>query len=294
MSIAINNKALRSLKADVFNENALQDYVLCIKVAYESVSFCAFEQYSNECQFFESYHLGSYNQDIIPLKEVQQIIHSSGLLSKQEWKKVILVISDRKCTLVPSLVANQSVEYHRLNCEFDPQTEELLQYTYESLQLTGIFTIQKSLKAWLSDTYTSTTIEYIHANLGFLKGVSSLASIAASNTIFSFIETGRIVFLELKNNKLNLLNSFSCSGPEDALYYSLFVMNELGITPKRAEITCWGDIEENDNTYSLLKQYINSITLGKRPMDLNFSDEFKEIPQTIEFDLFSAYNLMKR
>lgn len=295
MSIIINNKALRSLKASSFDENALQDYILCIKVASESVSFCAFQQYTNECQFFESYNLGGYNHDVLPLKELQQIVESHSLLSSHEWKKVFVIISDRKCTLVPTpLHQSKTVEYFRLNCDFDPATENITEFEYKNLQITAVFSISKALKEWIQKQYQPTPIEYIHSNLGFLKGVTSLASVATTNSIFTLIEPGRVTFIELANNKLKLLNSFTSTSPEDTLYYSLFVMNELGIVPKRAELNCWGDIEENDATYNLLSKYVKEISLGKRPMDLIFANEFNEIPESIDFDLFCAYNLLNK
>ncbi len=295
MSIAINNKALRTLRADSFNVDSLQEYVLCIKVAPESVSFCAFEHSSNECPFFESYHLGTYNHETLPLKELEQIIERHHLLARHEWKKVNVVISDRKCALVPSqALQDKALDYYRLNCEFDPKLEELSTFYYKNMQITAVFSVPKVLKDWVQQKYQPTPIEYIHSNIGFLKGISSLASVASNNHIFTLIELGRITFIELSNNKLRLLNSFICTSPEDALYYSLFVMDELGITPKRAELSCWGEIEEDDAIYALLSKYVKNVSLGKRPMDLRFVKEFEVIPETIDFDLFCAYNLLNR
>ncbi len=292
MSITYNNTALRTLKADSFNEDALYQYILCIKIGLNSVSFCALDAQDNECHFFEMYQVGAQGKVAFPFAELQHIVRRHAILSKADWGKVCISIADRKCTLVPHLLLGEdSVEYFRLNCEYTPAQEAIHQYVYPSLQTAVLFAVPNSLKTWAEKQYN--TVHYLHANAGFLKGVLSLATSVNEGRVFGLLENNRATFAVVNQQKLRLLNSFECHAATDVLYYCLFVMSEVGISPKSAELVCWGNLDETDERYQLLREYVKQISLGKRPMHLRFASDFDAIPEQLEFDIFSTFDLIK-
>ena len=88
-------------------------------------------------------------------------------------------------------------------------------------------------------------------------------------------------------NKLILNNSFNYSSKEDLLYYVLFSFEQLNISTNSIDVTVFGTIEDTDESFSLMYEYIRNIKLGKRPHQFTFPTEFNTLSHHKYFGLFT-------
>ncbi len=93
------------------------------------------------------------------------------------------------------------------------------------------------------------------------------------------------------DRRIRFVNAFAYGSPEDFLYYLLFVLDEVLVSPVKAKVTVWG-LSADDPALKLAARYIKDLTVGKKPLHLKFpSYQFDEVPDERDFDLFSAYDL---
>ena len=105
--------------------------------------------------------------------------------------------------------------------------------------------------------------------------------------VYASIEKKNLEVCVLSENKLEFHNSFTTDTKEDLLYFLLFSMEQLGLSPEKTELVLLDDILKSDEKYNLLYQYVRNISFGNRPENLNFSKELESIKSHQYFCLFS-------
>ena len=89
--------------------------------------------------------------------------------------------------------------------------------------------------------------------------------------------------------QLQYCNVFPFATAEDVLYYTVLVMQELGLNPDQDELIVWGELTHDSALFTLLRNYIRNVRFGPRPYDLSYSYRLSEIFEHRYFDLFSLH-----
>ena len=105
--------------------------------------------------------------------------------------------------------------------------------------------------------------------------------------VYASVKNNILEVSVIEKNKLELHNSFSIDTKEDMLYFLLFSMEQLRLSPEKTELILLDDILKSDEKYNLLYQYVRNISFGNRPENLNFSKELESIKSHQYFCLFS-------
>jgi len=101
------------------------------------------------------------------------------------------------------------------------------------------------------------------------------------------IQPGFIDIIVTEGKKLLLCNSFEYKSPEDALYYILFVCEQLNLEPQEIQTAVFGEIENQSAVYHLLQKYLKNIYTGEPPSSLKFTYGFEKLPSHFYFAAFS-------
>ena len=255
--------SLTSLKHTVFN---------C-----ENLTFIAFEEY----QFNNVYNDFSL---VTPLKEIL----TTNPLYQKEFNSVHVAYVNNRSTLIPNAVykADQLASFHQFN--FSKQEEDLF-YSDQLINLSAhnIYSIPdyitNELIALKNVHFKHFSSSLIEACLLQAKNEKSLSWINVHILPSSF------QVIVIKNQKLELYNSFIYQSSEDFIYYLLFVLDQLNINNEEATITLTGAVEKNSVIYSILFKYIKTLNFGNRPDNLKFSYLLEEIPQHFHYSLFNQF-----
>jgi len=282
-----NQKQHISLLDKSYSESKTINYQLYIEISnnglkhtilnYESKTFIGFEEY----QFKDIYNDYSL---VTPLKE---IIHTNSVY-KKEFKSTHVAVVNNRSTLIPNAIfkADKLDSFHQFN--FSKQEEDQF-YSDQLINLSAhniysipdyITTIFNDLKNVSFNHFSSPIIEaaLIHSK-----------SNKSSLFINIHILPSSFQIIVIKNQKLELYNSFLYQSSEDFIYYLLFVLDQLNINNEEASITLTGEIEKNSVIYSMLYKYIKTLIFGKRPDNLKFSYIFENIPQQAHHALFNQF-----
>jgi hypothetical protein len=65
----------------------------------------------------------------------------------------------------------------------------------------------------------------------------------------------------IRNQKLELYNSFEYKTPEDFLYYVLFTAEQLHLNPESFPLELLGTIDEEHPLFKIVYQYIRNVSL---------------------------------
>jgi hypothetical protein len=87
--------------------------------------------------------------------------------------------------------------------------------------------------------------------------------------------------------RLEFCNVFAVSTPEDVVYFTILVMQELGLSPDQDFVTIWGELTNDSAVFSLLSTYVRNLRLGTRPFNLRYTYRLNEMAEHRYFDLFS-------
>lgn len=91
----------------------------------------------------------------------------------------------------------------------------------------------------------------------------------------------------LEKNNLKLCNSFEINGANDLIYFTLFVFEQLDITPASTDIQVIGSHPDKDAILNTLRKYIKHVKQPGLPGGFQYSYLFKDVPGHRFFNLLS-------
>jgi hypothetical protein len=89
------------------------------------------------------------------------------------------------------------------------------------------------------------------------------------------------------STQVEFCNAFTVSTAEDVAYYTILVMQELGLNPDQDAVTIWGELTSDSATFALLSTYVRNLRFGTRPFGLQYFYYLNEVADYRHFDLFS-------
>jgi len=213
------------------------------------------------------------------------------LLRLPGWGRLRVALASRAFTLLPAPLFRPGDEALYLEPHAAlPPTEEALAYPLPlaapATDVVSLFAADRGLAAWLATTY-GPVARLLPQATAILAGLLHQPGRAA---------TGRQLYLSLADQQLTAIvlgpqlefcNVFTVSTAEDVVYYSILVMQELGLNPDQDQVTMWGELTSDSATFMLLGTYVRHVRFGARPFGVQYSYRFNELAEHRHFDLFS-------
>ncbi len=213
------------------------------------------------------------------------------LLSRPGWAQVRLAILGRAFTLLPAALFRAGDEAAALRLHHQPVAGETLHhYAHPNLELVSVFAAEAGLSDWLLATHGPKT-GFLHHTSALLAGLLHQRGPAAPRRLYLILGARELTLVLLDQQRLEFCNVFAFSSAEDVLYYTILVMQELGLNPDQDELTIWGDLTSDSALFELLRTYIRRLRFGVRPYDLQYSYRLNEVLEYQYFDLLSLHFL---
>lgn len=221
--------------------------------------------------------------------QLQALAAQHDLVGRQGWNQVRLAIQSRHFTLLPSPLFRPGDEatYLRLHHPIDPQHEMVHHYLHSSLEMVNVFAAEKSLADWFQYNYPNGRL--LHQTSALLAGVLHQSEQAAPRRLYLSIGQQEVTILAVRDKRLEFCNVFPFSTPEDLIYYTILVMQELQLNPDQDAVVVWGDLMHDSELFTVLRKYIRNIRFGNRPFDLGYSYRLNDVFEYRFFELYALH-----
>ena len=266
------------IQTESFNIGLSSRYHLSIQLGIYHFSYCLLNTTTFTYDYIKKYPLTSKEDTAT---EITEIINNDSVL-KAEFSSQSVAFVNFPSTLVPDmlfiekeaktiLAFNTKVNGKVLIDNIVLQKARLIYSVPESiLNIVNIFFTKakcKSQESILIQQYSQLNTEKRKAYLD--------------------LNEEKVVITIFNCDKIIFNNSFKYTSKEDLLYYVLFSFEQLNISPDSIDVTVFGNIEDTDEHFSLMYEYIRNIKLGKRPHNFTFPNEFQHLANHKYFGLFT-------
>ena len=209
-------------------------------------------------------------------------------LGQRGWNAVRLAITGRAFTLLPAPLFRPGDEAAALRLHHTPAPTETVRHTtHPSLELVNVFAADSAIVDWLTNTHGATG-RILHHTSALLAGLVHLRGAGAPRRLY--LNPGQQeLTLAVWGQHLEYCNVFPCTTAEDVVYYTILVMQELGLDPDRDEVTVWGELMPDSAIFSLLRTYVRNVRFGNRPGEVQYSYRLNDVYEYRYFDLFSLH-----
>ena len=231
--------------------------------------------------------------DDLPLPSLTDLptVAAGTLLGQAGWARLRLGIGGGATPLLPAPLYRPGDEaaYLSLHHELAP-AEEALAYTLHlpapATDIVSLFAAPASLVHWLQQMHgpSARLLPHTSALLGGL--LHQRGPSGAPRQVYLNLANQELTAIVL-GDQVELCNSFTVSTAEDVAYYTILVMQELGLNPDRDAVTIWGELTSDSATFALLSTYVRHLRFGTRPFGLQYFYYLNDIADYRHFDLFS-------
>ena len=231
--------------------------------------------------------------DDLPLPALAELpaVAATTLLGQPGWARLRLGLAGRATPLLPAPLYRPGDEaaYLRLHHEL-AATEEALAYTLAlpapATDIVSLFAAPTGLVQWLHQMHgpSARLLPQASALLGGL--LHQRGPGAAPRQLYLHLADQELTVIVL-GAQVDFCNSFTVSTAEDVAYYTILVMQELGLNPDQDMVTIWGDLTGDSATFALLSTYVRQLRFGTRPFGLQYFYYLNEVADCRHFDLFS-------
>ncbi len=247
-----------------FNNDFLSQYHLSIELSKKTLSYCIIDTKKLRCHLL---HSVNYNKQ----EDLSNLLSNDMYITKEFYSKSIS-LSNFPNTLVPTELYNQkdNNKIFELN---HGKAEVILIDDLNDYQIKNIYSIPESLNQTINNlipninikSQTTILIDYI------------LSKNYNTEKLTLYIKDNYVNILITYNNQLIFQNKFKFSTKEDLLFYSLFCIQEMNLSPEKIDTEIYGNISKSE--FQILYEYIRNIKYGNKLKDISFSNEFHKIEE---------------
>ncbi len=229
------------------------------------------------------------DQPLPSLAELPAAAAAHPLLGHAGWARLRLALAGTGSTLLPAPLYRPGDEaaYLRPHHALAP-TEEALAYALPlpapATDIVSIFAARRDLSQWLHAVHGPSARLLPHTS-ALLAGLLHQRGTAPRQLYLSLAD--QELTAVVLGPQLEFCNTFAVGTAEDVAYYTILVMQELGLNPDRDPVTIWGELTGESATFGLLSTYVRHLRFGTRPFGVQYFYYLNELADYRHFDLFS-------
>lgn len=245
-----------------FDIEKLNQYILSCEISDTSFFCKVIELLDNEVITTEKYDFPTKKESISTTDYLASIYETHDFLKSVKWKSVEIIVDNQWFTLIPLDLFNKEYTTRYLQLAKGNQItaeEEVHTYTHEDLGIVNVYSSDRELYNWLSNTYPLVEINFKHKTSQLID-----FGVFTSKVQTAFLHFGYQYFTMVitANGTLKFCNRFAYKTSQDLVYYVLFAMNELEIEPNEIILTLNGNIDETSEDFELLNQYLPKVKIN--------------------------------
>jgi len=270
-----------------YSKSKSTHYKLYIELSSHGIKQTILDTLSNTFIGIEEYRFTDIYNDHSLVEPLQKVVATNEIY-QNEFKAIIVAFVNSRSTLIPNAIynADKLANYHQFNFS-KHEGDKFFADQLINLSAYNIYSIPDFITATFSDLKN---VQFKHFSSALIEtSLIEAKREKALSLISVHILPSSFQVVVIKNQKLELYNSFTYQSSEDFIYYLLFVLDQLNINNEEAIIKLTGEVEKNSVIFTILYKYIQTLNFGKRPENLKFSYVFEDIPQHFHHALFNQF-----
>ena len=263
------------------NNKSWQQARLTIRVSHNTLSFSVIDREAEHQVIYEPYTVKS---GVSMAANLRQAFKESDLLLRGYPKARVYI--DTPLLIVPIEEFKEedvATLYHHAYTEHD--SDALLYRVQPNLNVVAIFCINKDLKMVVEDNFKDVRFTPILQPVWNYMHQRNFTGIRRK--LYAYCHEKKLDIFCFEKNRFKFFNSFEASHSKDAMYFILYVWNQLGFDQQQDELHLFGNIPDKDWLLYNTKLYI------KKALAMNPAAEFNRAPITeikgMPFDLIALY-----
>lgn len=228
---------------------------LSIQFSLDGFSFCTYNS-NNEAYHFSSYQfLETLNSPELILEKIKQVFENEKSLHK-DFEKVTVIHHNNLSSLVPNEYFSENSLKDYLKYSIRTITSDLIVYdNLDFLTSKNVYIPYVNINNFLFQNFGE--FEYKHHSSVLLEKLF----LKSNSEMNFFVHISKSIFdiIVIKKAKLLYYNIFDYETKEDFIYYILFALEQLELSPEKTMITLTGDIKTSSDLYKILFTYIKNI-----------------------------------
>ena len=245
-----------------FDIEKLSQYTLSCEISESSFYCKIIEPLDNEIIVIEKYEFPTQKESVSVTDYLSSIYETHDFLKSLKWKSIEIIIDNQSFTLIPNDLFKKEYTNRYLQLAKGQQLtdfEEVHTYTHEDLEIVNVYSSNRDLYNWLSDTYPLMDMTFKHKTSQLIEfGIFT----SKAQTAFLYFGNHHFTLVVTANGTLKFCNRYTYKTSQDLVYYVLFAMNELGIEPDEIILRINGNITEQSEDFELLNQYLPNVKIS--------------------------------
>ena len=266
------------IQTEDFNIGLASSYHLSIQLGIYHLSYCLLNTTTFTYDYVKKYPLSSKENTATA---ITKIINNDPIL-KTNFSSQSVAFVNFPSTLVPDRLYKEE-EAESLLAFNTKVNGTVLADNIVSQKAHLIYSVPESILNIVSNFFPKA--KYKSQESILIQQYSQLNT--EKKKVYLYLNEQKLGITFFDGDKLIFNNSFKYTSKEDLLYYVLFSFEQIKLSPDSIEVTVYGSIEDNDESFSLMYEYIRNIKLGKRPHQFTFPTEFNPLADHKYFGLFS-------
>lgn len=245
-----------------FDIEKLYQYQLSCEVSESSFSCSVIDTIDDQTIVSEKYDFPESKEKNSISFYLTQIYAIHDFLKSLKWKSIEIIIDNQSFTLVPTDLFKKEYTTRYLQLakgSYITVNEEVHTYTHKDLGIVNIYSTDRELINWFSNTYPLIDLKYRHKTSQM---IDMAIFTTKAQTAFLYFSNHHFTMVITANGTLKFCNRFEYKTAQDLVYYVLFTMNELEIEPDEIILRLYGKIKEQSEDFDLLNQYLTNVKIG--------------------------------
>lgn len=236
------------------------------------------------------FFLAQYQTSIWSMERKQSIVDCIESVEefKEDYHSVSLAVGGGQTTLIPDKVFDPAklADYADMHSQIDGN-KQLKHYSVKTHGCQAVFEIPPKVEEAFDSCFRQ--LKVMPVQVPYIDYWTRQIAPKIGQHIVLRFSPDRMELLAWKGTQLILCNTYSVSTPEDAIYFLLFVMEQLEFDTNLAPVIIQGGLEEDSKTFELIYKYVRNIYMGERPQHENYSFALDNISKSEYFGLFSQH-----
>ncbi len=249
--------------AQHLNWRMTESYNMSIQLRLDGLSFSILDPVTN--QYLALTNLNLTQPDPNYALQEQYLLTNKTL--NLHYRRVTITIDTPTYSLIPSplydpLRADTLLTLNGIRLDNDHKT---LTNNIEMANSTTIFTIPNFLYFFLQSQYPNAQI--LHSTTPIITSLllKRQQQTPTNNALHATLSPGAITITTVKNNQLQLCNTFYCRETPDYTYMTLYTLQQLNLNPLQTTLTISGNVNQNDPRITHLQHFLPNIHTSSLP-----------------------------
>lgn len=226
---------------------------LYIRISHNNLSFAVGDDQLANPLAYEDYPI---RNGIAMAANMRKALKDDELLSRGYQRATVLI--DSPMMLVPILEFNEdemATSYHYTITGMEGNL--VMHFEIPNLNAIAVFSINKDLKSVIDEHFTD--VQYIPLAYPIWNNMHRHSFMGVRKKLYAYFHDKRMEVFSFDKNRFKFCNSFDVDNAHDAVYYILYVWQQLGYDAQHDEIHLSGKIPETQWLEEALHHYVQKV-----------------------------------